>query len=47
MFSQVFYILAEDDDIGVVEAFQKSTSMMKGNKTSLFLVYLIYLVFHY
>ncbi|MDA9357046.1 DUF975 family protein [Flavobacteriaceae bacterium] len=41
MFSQVFYILAEDDDIGVVEAFQKSTSMMKGNKTSLFLVYLI------
>ena len=41
MFSQVFYILAEDDDIGVVEAFQKSTSMMKGNKTSLFLVFLI------
>ena len=41
MFSQVFYILAEDDDIGVVEAFQKSNSMMKGNKTSLFLVFLI------
>ena len=34
MFSQVFYILAEDDDIGVVEAFQKSASMMKGYNTS-------------
>jgi uncharacterized membrane protein len=41
MFSQVFFILAEDDDIGVVEAFQKSVSMMKGNKTSLFLLNLI------
>lgn len=41
MFSQVFFILAEDDDIGLVEAFQKSASMMKGNKTSLFLVNLI------
>jgi uncharacterized membrane protein len=38
MYSQVFYILAEDPDIGVIEAFNLSNQMMKNNKWQLFML---------
>ena len=41
-FSQVFFILADDRDINVVDAFQKSWDMMKGRKMDYFLLGLRY-----
>ena len=38
MYSQVYYILAENPDIGVLEAFKKSEKMMKGKKEQLFML---------
>lgn len=38
MYSQVYYILAENPDIGVFEAFKKSEKMMKGKKEQLFML---------
>ena len=38
MFSQVFYILADDPDIGAIEAFNKSEKMMRGHKWQLFML---------
>ena len=32
MYSQVFFILADDPDVGVIEAFNMSNQMMKNNK---------------
>ena len=32
MYSQAYYILAEESNIGVLEAFKKSEKMMKGKK---------------
>ena len=40
MYSQVFYILADDPDIGAIEAFNKSEKMMRGHKWQLFLLQL-------
>ena len=40
MYSQVFYILADDPDIGAIEAFNKSEKMMRGHKLQLFMLYL-------
>ena len=37
-YSQVYYILAENPDIGVLEAFKKSEKMMKGKKGQLFML---------
>ena len=36
MYSQVFYILADNPDIGVTEAFNMSSKMMKNNMLQLF-----------
>ena len=36
MYSQVYYILAEDPNIGILEAFKKSEKLMKGKKLQLF-----------
>ena len=38
MYSQVYYILAENPGIGVLEAFKKSEKMMKGKKGQLFML---------
>ena len=38
MYSQVFYILADDPDIGVTEAFNMSSKMMKNNMWQLFIL---------
>ena len=38
MYSQVFFILAEDPDVGVIEAFNLSNQMMKNNKWQLFML---------
>ena len=38
MYSQVFYILADDPDVGVIEAFNKSEKMMRGHKWQLFML---------
>ena len=38
MYSQVFFILAEDPDVGVIEAFNLSHKMMKNNKMQLFML---------
>jgi uncharacterized membrane protein len=38
MYSQVFYILADNPDIGVTEAFNMSSKMMKNNKLQLFML---------
>ena len=37
-YSQLYYILAEDPSIGVLEAFKKSEKMMKGKKGQLFML---------
>lgn len=37
-YSQAFYILADDRDIGVMEALEKSQKMMRGAKGKLFLM---------
>ena len=36
MFSQIFYIMAEDPKTGVIDAFKKSASLMKNKKLQLF-----------
>ena len=36
MFSQIFYIMAEDPQIGMIDAFKKSASLMKNKKLQLF-----------
>ena len=36
MFSQIFYITAENPQIDVIDAFKKSTSLMKNKKLQLF-----------
>ena len=36
MFSQIFYIMAEDPQTGVIDAFKKSASLMKNKKLQLF-----------
>ena len=38
MYSQVFFILADDPDIGVIEAFNLSEKMMRNNKWQLFML---------
>ena len=38
MYSQVFYILADNPDIGVTEAFNMSSKMMKNNMLQLFML---------
>ena len=38
MYSQVFYILADDPDIEAIEAFNKSEKMMRGHKWQLFML---------
>ena len=38
MYSQVFYILAENPEVGLTEAFNKSERMMKTNKGQLFML---------
>ena len=40
MYSQVFFILADDPDVEVIEAFNKSEKMMRGHKLQLFMLYL-------
>jgi len=47
MYSQVFYILAENPQVGLIEAFNKSERMMKKNKGQLFslnLEFLFYII---
>ena len=36
MFSQIFYIIAEDPETGVIDVFKKSASLMKNKKLKLF-----------
>ena len=38
MYSQVFFLLADDPDIGVTEAFNMSSKMMKNNMLQLFML---------
>ena len=38
MYSQVFFILADDPDIGVIEAFNLSSKMMKNNMWQFFML---------
>jgi uncharacterized membrane protein len=38
MYSQVFFILADDPDVGTIEAFNKSEKMMRGHKWQLFML---------
>ena len=40
MYSQVFFILADDPDVEAIEAFNKSEKMMRGHKLQLFMLYL-------
>ena len=42
-YSQIFYIIAEDDSIGPLQAITKSKKMMEGNKGKLFLLILQFL----
>lgn len=41
--SQVFLLLVEHSEIGVLEAFRRSSEMMEGNKGRLFYIYLSYI----
>ncbi len=46
-FSQVFYIISQNNDIGIKEAFKQSSTLMKGNKWQLFKLiirYVFYLI---
>ena len=45
MYSQVFFILADDPDIGVIEAFNLSEKMMRNHKWQLFMLNLEALLF--
>ena len=38
MYSQIFFILADDPDIGIIEAFNMSEKMMRNNKWQLFML---------
>ncbi len=38
MYSQIFFILADDPDIGIIEAFNLSEKMMRNNKWQLFVL---------
>jgi len=38
MYSQIFFILADDPDVGVIEAFNMSSKMMKNNMWQLFML---------
>jgi len=38
MYSQIFFILADDPDIGIIEAFNLSEKMMRNNKWQLFML---------
>lgn len=42
MFSQVYYILSKDPEIGVIDAFKKSAAMMNGHKWQYFKLSLRY-----
>tara|TARA_X000000950_G_scaffold194212_1_gene234082 strand:- start:826 stop:1746 length:921 start_codon:yes stop_codon:yes gene_type:complete len=44
MYSQIYFILADNPNITVKEAFQKSKEIMDGSKLKLFLLQLLYLV---
>lgn len=41
-YSQAFYIMADDPEISSMDALRKSEQIMKGNKTKLFLMYMIF-----
>jgi uncharacterized membrane protein len=43
-YSQVMFILADEPDIGAMEALKKSEAMMNGNKTKYFLLGLIFML---
>lgn len=46
-FSQVFYIISQNNDIGIKEAFKQSSTLMKGHKWQLFKLiirYVFYLI---
>ena len=45
MFSQVYYILCKDSEIGVIDAFKKSASMMNGHKWQYFKLNLRYALY--
>ena len=45
MFSQVFYILSENQDLGIKEIFKKSARIMKGNKLKLLGLFLRFFLF--
>ncbi len=45
MFSQIFYITAENPQIGVIDAFKKSASLMKNKKLQYFGLFLKYMLF--
>ena len=48
MFSQIFYIMAEDPETGVIDAFKKSASLMKNKKASIsWFNFEVYFVFHF
>lgn len=42
-YSQIFYIIAEDDSIGPLQAIKKSKEMMRGNKWKLFCLFFRFL----
>jgi uncharacterized membrane protein len=43
-YSQTFYILADEPEMKPMEALRKSEHMMDGNKTKLFLLYLLFML---
>ncbi len=45
MFSQVFFILSENQDLEIKDIFKKSAAIMKGNKVKLLLLLLRYFLF--
>ena len=45
MFSQIFYIMAEDPQTGVIDAFKKSASLMKNKKLQCLGLFLKYVLF--
>ena len=45
MFSQIFYIMADDPQTGVIDAFKKSASLMKNKKLQCFGLFLKYVLF--
>ena len=47
MFSQVYYILCKDPEIGVIDAFKKSAEMMNGHKWQYFKLSLRYVFYFF